>query len=49
MAAFADTDVPQAGANPIVFDQTAQTDNLIVLTAGEANTTRAWPRLTMVP
>ena len=36
MAAFADTDVPQSGANPIVFDQTAQTDNLIVLTAGEA-------------
>ncbi len=36
MTAFADTDVPQSGANPIVFDQTAQTDNLIVLTAGEA-------------
>jgi hypothetical protein len=37
MTAFADTDVPQAGPNPIVFDQTAQTDNLIVLTAGAAD------------
>jgi len=37
VAAFADTDVPQAGANPIVFDQTATTDNLIVLTAGAAD------------
>jgi hypothetical protein len=36
MTAFADTDVPQAGANPIVFDQTAATDNLVFLTAGAA-------------
>ncbi len=34
MAAFADTDVPQAGPNPIVFDQTATTDNLVQLMAG---------------
>ncbi len=31
--ARADTLVPQAGANPIVINQTAQTDNLIVLMA----------------
>jgi hypothetical protein len=36
MTAFADTDVPQAGANPIVFDQTATTDNLVCLMAGGA-------------
>lgn len=30
---YADTDVPQSGANPIVFDQTATTDNLIQLMA----------------
>jgi hypothetical protein len=31
--ASADTVIPQAGANPIVFDQTAQTDNLVFLMA----------------
>ncbi|MDB5048442.1 MAG: hypothetical protein JWO30_1513, partial [Fibrobacteres bacterium] len=36
VTAFADTDVPQAGPNPIVFDQTATTDNLVFLTAGAA-------------
>src|ERR1035437_9442586 len=35
-AAFADTDVPQSGANPFVFDQTATTDNIVVLTTGAA-------------
>jgi hypothetical protein len=39
IAAFADTNVPQSGANPIVFDQTATTDNIVVLmaTAAEHN------------
>ena len=36
VAAFADTDVPQSGDNPIVFDQAATTDNLVFLTAGAA-------------
>ena len=36
VAAFADTNVPQAGANPIVFDQTATTDNLVFLMAAAA-------------
>src|SRR5580698_3806363 len=36
IAAFADTDVPQSGANPIVFDQTATTDNLVFLMAAAA-------------
>jgi len=36
MTAFADTVIPQSGANPIVFDQTAQTDNLVFLMAGGA-------------
>src|SRR5580658_3199277 len=36
IAALADTDVPQAGANPIVFDQTATTDNLVFLIAAAA-------------
>src|ERR1022692_3282583 len=36
IAAFADTDVPQSGANPIVFDQTATTDNLVLLMAASA-------------
>jgi hypothetical protein len=36
VAAFADTNVPQAGANPIVFDQTAKTDNLVFLMAAAA-------------
>jgi len=36
IAAFADTDVPQSGANPIVFDQTATTDNLVLLMAAAA-------------
>lgn len=30
---YADTDVPQSGPNPIVFDQSATTDNLIHLMA----------------
>jgi hypothetical protein len=36
IAVFADTDVPQSGANPIVFDQTATTDNLVFLMAAAA-------------
>src|SRR5258708_21123042 len=36
IVAFADTDVPQSGANPIVFDQTATTDNLVLLMAAAA-------------
>jgi hypothetical protein len=36
VAAFADTNVPQAGTNPIVFDQTAKTDNLVFLMAAAA-------------
>ena len=36
IAAFADTNVPQAGPNPIVFDQTATTDNLVFLMAAAA-------------
>jgi hypothetical protein len=35
-AAFADTDVPQSGANPFVFDQTATTDNIVFLMAAAA-------------
>jgi len=34
ITAFAQTVTPQAGANPILFDQAAQTDNLICLMAG---------------
>jgi hypothetical protein len=34
--ALADTDVPQSGPNPIVFDQTATTDNLVFLMAAAA-------------
>lgn len=34
--AFAQSVIPQAGANPIIFDQTAQTDNLVYLMAGGA-------------
>lgn len=36
MTGFAQTIIPQAGANPIVFDQTSQTDNLVFLMAGGA-------------
>src|SRR5260370_19266573 len=36
IAAFAETDVPQSGANPIVFDQTATTENLFFLMAAAA-------------
>src|SRR6202034_4259471 len=35
-AVFADTNVPQSGANPIVFNQTATTDNLVFLMAAAA-------------
>jgi hypothetical protein len=36
MAALADTNVAQSGPNPIVFDQTATTDNLVFLMAAAA-------------
>ncbi len=37
VSTFADTDVPQVGPNPIIFDQAATTDNLVFLMAGAAN------------